>query len=155
MLARRRGHFRSVGGPHGKTVARHHAGIVDRDVGLFPAVEAADVDQQRLVVGEAKLAPQARGAPAWPEFTQLDPQRNDLDVADAEALFFFQAEDGIRGLYVTGVQTCALPILRNTWIIYLGDRNNWPKGLLIPDKPTTSSDDEGKGGLCMQAITSR
>src|SRR5204862_1852005 len=25
-------------------------------------------------------------------------------------LFFFQAEDGIRVLYVTGVQTCALPI---------------------------------------------
>src|SRR5690349_22800925 len=25
-------------------------------------------------------------------------------------LFFFQAEDGIRYLYVTGVQTCALPI---------------------------------------------
>src|SRR5690349_22857974 len=24
--------------------------------------------------------------------------------------FFFQAEGGIRGLYVTGVQTCALPI---------------------------------------------
>src|SRR5256886_10680760 len=27
--------------------------------------------------------------------------------------FFFQAEDGIRDLTVTGVQTCALPILRN------------------------------------------
>src|SRR6266496_819411 len=26
--------------------------------------------------------------------------------------FFFQAEDGIRDLYVTGVQTCALPIFR-------------------------------------------
>src|SRR5690349_2695034 len=26
------------------------------------------------------------------------------------AVFFFQAEDGIRDLYVTGVQTCALPI---------------------------------------------
>src|SRR3989440_5532165 len=26
-------------------------------------------------------------------------------------LFFFQAEDGIRDLIVTGVQTCALPIL--------------------------------------------
>src|SRR6266496_5469373 len=26
--------------------------------------------------------------------------------------FFFQAEDGIRDLYVTGVQTCALPIWR-------------------------------------------
>src|SRR5690349_25035612 len=27
--------------------------------------------------------------------------------------FFFQAEDGIRDLYVTGVQTCALPIFRD------------------------------------------
>src|SRR6266496_4242285 len=27
-----------------------------------------------------------------------------------EAVFFFQAEDGIRALYVTGVKTCALPI---------------------------------------------
>src|SRR5690349_5193859 len=27
-----------------------------------------------------------------------------------EKFFFFQAEDGIRDLYVTGVQTCALPI---------------------------------------------
>src|SRR5204862_2698502 len=28
--------------------------------------------------------------------------------------FFFQAEDGIRDLYVTGVQTCALPISSGT-----------------------------------------
>src|SRR5256886_3013991 len=28
------------------------------------------------------------------------------------SLFFFQAEDGIRDLTVTGVQTCALPISR-------------------------------------------
>src|SRR5256886_11365598 len=27
--------------------------------------------------------------------------------------FFFQAEDGIRDLTVTGVQTCALPIFKN------------------------------------------
>ena len=27
--------------------------------------------------------------------------------------FFFQAEDGIRGIGVTGVQTCALPILKS------------------------------------------
>src|SRR5256712_1818175 len=27
-------------------------------------------------------------------------------------IFFFQAEDGIRDLIVTGVQTCALPICR-------------------------------------------
>src|SRR6266403_2707239 len=31
-------------------------------------------------------------------------------AADDMFLFFFQAEDGIRDLYVTGVQTCALPI---------------------------------------------
>src|SRR5215469_848156 len=29
--------------------------------------------------------------------------------------FFFQAEDGIRDLYVTGVQTCALPIFCRLW----------------------------------------
>src|SRR6266496_6635041 len=31
--------------------------------------------------------------------------------------FFFQAEDGIRDLYVTGVQTCALPISEGGWAI--------------------------------------
>src|SRR5260370_215161 len=30
---------------------------------------------------------------------------------DVEFVFFFQAEDGIRDSSVTGVQTCALPIL--------------------------------------------
>src|SRR5699024_11286194 len=29
--------------------------------------------------------------------------------------FFFQAEDGIRGRNVTGVQTCALPIFGGIW----------------------------------------
>src|SRR5438270_12059687 len=37
--------------------------------------------------------------------------RNELDGFCAiEVDFFFQAEDGIRDLTVTGVQTCALPI---------------------------------------------
>src|SRR5436309_10554780 len=31
---------------------------------------------------------------------------------ETRRLFFFQAEDGIRDFHVTGVQTCALPILR-------------------------------------------
>src|SRR2546430_4126619 len=30
--------------------------------------------------------------------------------------FFFQAEDGIRDLTVTGVQTCALPIYDENWL---------------------------------------
>src|SRR5256884_3715779 len=33
-------------------------------------------------------------------------------LADSAELFFFQAEDGIRDVAVTGVQTCALPIYR-------------------------------------------
>src|SRR5438874_12959348 len=35
-------------------------------------------------------------------------------------IFFFQAEDGIRDLYVTGVQTCALPISPNVATVSLG-----------------------------------
>src|SRR5699024_11342651 len=33
----------------------------------------------------------------------------------AVCVFFFQAEDGIRDRNVTGVQTCALPILRSVF----------------------------------------
>src|SRR2546430_8017837 len=33
-----------------------------------------------------------------------------IDCFDCVFFFFFQAEDGIRDLTVTGVQTCALPI---------------------------------------------
>src|SRR5690349_10566053 len=33
-----------------------------------------------------------------------------MRFASSGVFFFFQAEDGIRALYVTGVQTCALPI---------------------------------------------
>src|SRR2546430_4939898 len=35
--------------------------------------------------------------------------------------FFFQAEDGIRDLTVTGVQTCALPI----WVVLVGWLGAW------------------------------
>src|SRR5690349_3124268 len=36
----------------------------------------------------------------------------DFEYVEDSGYFFFQAEDGIRDLYVTGVQTCALPISR-------------------------------------------
>src|SRR2546427_12926551 len=44
--------------------------------------------------------------------------------------FFFQAEDGIRDLTVTGVQTCALPILFGAFSIAaaLAERNAQPHG---------------------------
>src|SRR6267378_1589426 len=39
-----------------------------------------------------------------------EPGRQIPERRDSDHPFFFQAEDGIRDLYVTGVQTCALPI---------------------------------------------
>src|SRR2546428_4908138 len=47
-------------------------------------------------------------------------------------LFFFQAEDGIRDLIVTGVQTCALPIW--SW-----DRPSAANAAVRSDDPTTTS----------------
>src|SRR6266496_4865511 len=41
------------------------------------------------------------------------------------SFFFFQAEDGIRDLYVTGVQTCALPIFEPL------DAERWDKDFLF------------------------
>src|SRR2546430_6217061 len=52
-------------------------------------------------MGDAEVLTTLRDTPA-PE---------ELNVSEADASqFFFQAEDGIRDLTVTGVQTCALPI---------------------------------------------
>src|SRR3712207_8646926 len=54
--------------------------------------------------------------------------------------FFFQAEDGIRDIGVTGVQTCALPILLGIGAIpraefFLGGRAEpWRRGLGLGDR---------------------
>src|SRR2546430_5039594 len=57
--------------------------------------------------------------------------------SNKECFFFFQAEDGIRDLTVTGVQTCALPIsllppghLQDHGN---GDRQPWCRGLGLED----------------------
>src|SRR2546430_11209798 len=42
--------------------------------------------------------------------------------------FFFQAEDGIRDLTVTGVQTCALPILTLAEFV----RSEYKHGIIYP-----------------------
>src|SRR5436190_2706614 len=41
----------------------------------------------------------------------LDARHYQIDITVSPTIFFFQAEDGIRAHCVTGVQTCALPIL--------------------------------------------
>src|SRR5438445_755845 len=42
----------------------------------------------------------------------VHPTNATITTSDATIHFFFQAEDGIRAIGVTGVQTCALPISR-------------------------------------------
>src|SRR2546421_6505750 len=52
-------------------------------------------------------------------------------------LFFFQAEDGIRDLIVTGVQTCALPILiavqplLNRWLARHRPEHGYPAATVV------------------------
>src|SRR5688572_32517520 len=57
------------------------------------------------------MNPQSLAALRLPGWRRLG--RDDRGVSGprrGDGCFFFQAEDGIRGLTVTGVQTCALPI---------------------------------------------
>src|SRR3712207_73020 len=68
-------------------------------------------------------------------------------------LFFFQAEDGIRDIGVTGVQTCALPILTAAATLAFSDSTSVAIGMLTrmshvsptsrdsprPSEPTTTS----------------
>src|SRR2546430_17731225 len=53
---------------------------------------------------QAEVAKFKKGSPVVTD-AKLDPA-----IASLPGVFFFQAEDGIRDLTVTGVQTCALPI---------------------------------------------
>src|SRR5256885_8078915 len=63
--------------------------------------------------------------------------------------FFFQAEDGIRDYKVTGVQTCALPILRigglivlalglARWLMIVADQPAH-RGMFVADDPALVS----------------
>src|SRR5438874_11082135 len=66
--------------------------------------------------------------------------------------FFFQAEDGIRDLYVTGVQTCALPILDRGVIVRGGNGRQRAAGAGgIPQAAGWSRAREGVGLLGGQA----
>src|SRR2546430_5462433 len=52
--------------------------------------------------------------------------------------FFFQAEDGIRDLTVTGVQTCALPILGDILVVESSAPDNSASWLEVLDARTGS-----------------
>src|SRR2546430_2083254 len=58
-------------------------------------------------------------------------------VYDVVTFFFFQAEDGIRDLTVTGVQTCALPISRCRSSEPARRSGRWRSGRRLRCSPTT------------------
>src|SRR5256885_8015606 len=75
--------------------------------------------------------------------------------------FFFQAEDGIRDYKVTGVQTCALPILQNgkivttraktllpTYDVFDEDRYFEPASKNLPADFNTRSEERRVGKEC-------
>src|SRR5256886_2849731 len=66
-------------------------------------------ERQTRICGERNPAPSQARPPRW----------RARSAWSLSVFFFFQAEDGIRDLTVTGVQTCALPIYR----AILGARN--------------------------------
>src|SRR3712207_8721252 len=74
------------------------------------------------------------------------PWRTVHRVSLCESFFFFQAEDGIRDIGVTGVQTCALPIsphpLDDHAALHAGVDRDLLEGLL-----QGAGHDAGAGGL--------
>src|SRR6478736_8897957 len=90
--------------------------IIEPSEGAMNLTETEIVELQRRASGRTERADSARRARlillladglTWAEI------RGKLDCSDSYIdrwSFFFQAEDGIRVLTVTGVQTCALPI---------------------------------------------
>src|SRR2546430_6549044 len=61
--------------------------------------------------------------------------------------FFFQAEDGIRDLTVTGVQTCALPISQK-FLWRLSD-HSLVESVLIPANPALYGEPSDRHTLCI------
>src|SRR2546430_6685058 len=75
----------------------------------------------------------------------------------SEVVFFFQAEDGIRDLTVTGVQTCALPIYllgdEQDWFMELGedDRAGLPEAFVAAAKAT--AEERGMAGKAIVTLS--
>src|SRR2546429_5459770 len=67
--------------------------------------------------------------------------------------FFFQAEDGIRDVAVTGVQTCALPISSSA-PFSVSSRRSWRNAALIPrPRPSKEATVRFKGIFGVAGLT--
>src|SRR5229473_120486 len=62
-------------------------------------------------VGRFNGTPASISASEAPQTEAIDDEPFDSVISETTRTFLFQAEDGIRAKLVTGVQTCALPIL--------------------------------------------
>src|SRR2546430_5450062 len=67
----------------------------------YPGIESTSLQSKALGIDQVFIREETSG---------LDELQNTLSLVKRDYGFFFQAEDGIRDLTVTGVQTCALPI---------------------------------------------
>src|SRR3989449_7955283 len=74
-------------------------------------------------------------------------QIGDEGLSRSECFFFFQAEDGIRDVAVTGVQTCALPISRPA------RRSRWWAPVRLGSLAPSSSRAPGTTSRCSKKTT--
>src|SRR2546430_10640686 len=99
---------------HGICVRSHCRAEPPRDLehpGLLTAVGWRDRASTSYAAADRVQAPASAARAGFVEST-VDAQRRlyRLKPEPLQEVVFFQAEDGIRYLTVTGVQTCALPI---------------------------------------------
>src|SRR5256886_4090318 len=92
---------------HPQQAEDHEAG---RHVPEDAAPDALDHDGLHALVVAVRLRGELAGEARGQARLLAEEHGEEGAVGDDEAHFFFQAEDGIRDLAVTGVQTCALPI---------------------------------------------
>src|SRR5205809_38408 len=95
--------------PHDLSHLGFLAGQIGRLITISTTPVIAGDSFEMDAVGALRLSPLRRGLAIDSTvdiFTFYVPHRH----VYGEQFFFFQAEDGIRDVAVTGVQTCALPI---------------------------------------------
>src|SRR5205085_699595 len=97
---------------HGVLNPTYQAGL--RRDAVQPDIEAERKREMRLRLGKVTVADVLAAQPVTTNLLKfMRASIKMIGVSNLQsfiAFFFFQAEDGIRDLTVTGVQTCALPI---------------------------------------------
>src|SRR6266700_4808815 len=76
-----------------------------------------------------KCWPTLRSGARWtlPTRAMAKSRASSVGMTRRRSIFFFQAEDGIRGFHVTGVQTCALPILGTMTALVFFGAHEWSR----------------------------